>query len=179
MTPPGPPIFEGARAAVSRKAQVLDAYRREHATTMNVLRAYPPEHLDLRPHPAARSARELGWVFAVEGMLGTMVFRDEFADQAGGSAPPPPEEWDEILEAVEASHRDFLELIQSTDEEELSRPVRFFTGPRTLGQTSRIDWLWFLLHDSIHHRGQFSVYLRMAGGRVPSIYGPTSDESWS
>jgi uncharacterized damage-inducible protein DinB len=35
---------------------------------------------------------------------------------------------------------------------------------------------WFELFDHIHHRGQFSVYLRLAGARVPSIYGPTADE---
>ena len=29
--------------------------------------------------------------------------------------------------------------------------------------------------DQIHHRGQFSIYLRMAGGKVPSIYGPSAD----
>jgi uncharacterized damage-inducible protein DinB len=42
----------------------------------------------------------------------------------------------------------------------------------------KIDFLWFLLCDQIHHRGQLSVYLRMAGGKVPSIYGPSGDEPW-
>jgi len=43
----------------------------------------------------------------------------------------------------------------------------------------RMDFLWFLLMDMVHHRGQFSVYLRMADGKVPSIYGPSADEPWS
>jgi len=42
-----------------------------------------------------------------------------------------------------------------------------------------VDFLWFLLCDQIHHRGQLSVYLRMADGKVPSIYGPSGDEPWS
>jgi uncharacterized damage-inducible protein DinB len=29
-----------------------------------------------------------------------------------------------------------------------------------------------------HHRGQMTVYLRMLDVPVPSIYGPTADESW-
>jgi uncharacterized damage-inducible protein DinB len=41
-----------------------------------------------------------------------------------------------------------------------------------------IQVAWMILSDQIHHRGQFSVYLRMAGGKVPSIYGPTADEPW-
>ena len=32
--------------------------------------------------------------------------------------------------------------------------------------------------DQVHHRGQFSVYLRMAGGKVPSITVPPADEPW-
>jgi uncharacterized damage-inducible protein DinB len=39
--------------------------------------------------------------------------------------------------------------------------------------------LWFELLDHIHHRGQFSVHLRVAGARVPSIYGPMADYEWS
>lgn len=38
--------------------------------------------------------------------------------------------------------------------------------------------LWLMLMDSVNHRGQFSVYLRMVGGKVPSIYGPSADEPW-
>ena len=48
-----------------------------------------------------------------------------------------------------------------------------------MGQVRVIDLAWMLLHDSIHHRGQISVYIRLAGGKVPSIYGPTADEPWT
>jgi uncharacterized damage-inducible protein DinB len=41
-----------------------------------------------------------------------------------------------------------------------------------------IAFLWLMLMDSIHHRGQLSVYIRPAGGKVPSIYGPSGDEPW-
>jgi uncharacterized damage-inducible protein DinB len=30
--------------------------------------------------------------------------------------------------------------------------------------------------DLVHHRGQMSVYIRLAGGKLPSIYGPSADE---
>ena len=32
-----------------------------------------------------------------------------------------------------------------------------------------------LINHQIHHRGQLSVYLRLAGAAVPSAYGPTAD----
>jgi uncharacterized damage-inducible protein DinB len=37
------------------------------------------------------------------------------------------------------------------------------------------QFLWFILFDAIHHRGQLSAYLRPMGGKVPSIYGPSAD----
>ena len=162
------------------KQKFLETYDREHETTMRVLRAYPTDKLDLRPHPKTKTARELAWVFVMERMLGTKVWNDEFAQgmQPGRTPPAPPEEWNELLGALEKAHTDFRKLVESAVEETLTAKVHFFTGPKNMGEISRYDWIWFLLHDQIHHRGQFSVYLRMADGKVPSIYGPTGDEPW-
>ena len=33
-----------------------------------------------------------------------------------------------------------------------------------------------MMNHLIHHRGQLSVYLRLTGTPVPSIYGPSADE---
>ena len=34
----------------------------------------------------------------------------------------------------------------------------------------------FVLHHSIHHRGQLTVYLRQHDVSIPPLYGPTADE---
>ena len=56
--------------------------------------------------------------------------------------------------------------------------MKFFTGPGTIGDVPKVEFMYFILSDQIHHRGQLTVYLRMAGGKVPSIYGPSADEPW-
>jgi uncharacterized damage-inducible protein DinB len=48
-----------------------------------------------------------------------------------------------------------------------------------MADVRKLDFLWLMLTDQIHHRGQLSVYARMAGGKVPSIYGPSFDEPWT
>ena len=162
-----------------RKQAFLDTYDAEHATTMRVLRAYPEDQLDLKPSPKSNSARDVAWIFVLERGLGTKVWNDGFSKGfAGGTPPKPPEKWADLLSTLEQAHLDFRKLIESASDEDLDVEVSFFTAPKTIGKISRHDWIWFLLHDQIHHRGQFSVYLRMAGGRVPSIYGPTADEPW-
>ena len=161
------------------KQQFLGAYEREHAVTQKVLDAYPTNKLDLRPHPKCRTARELAWMFVLERGLGTAVFNNEFAKQPpSGNLPPPPDSWTDLRAALDKTHKDFGDLVRAAPDAKLSETVKFFTGPKTLGDVRRIDFLWFLLSDQIHHRGQFSIYARMADAKVPSIYGPSGDEPW-
>ena len=167
-------------ATTAAKERFLAVYDKEHATTMKVLRAFPRDKTDLRPHPAIKSARELAWIFVLERGLGQHVFVDDIFSHGGPKEKPPaaPDSWDAVLDAVETSHVALREKIRAMSDAEMEKTVRFFVGPKTLDAIPRMDFLWFLLHDEIHHRGQFSVYLRMAGGKVPSIYGPTADEPW-
>lgn len=162
------------------KERFLAVFEKEHATTMRVLRALPADKAELRPDAMCKSARELGWMFALERGLGTHVFGNDVFAKGGPKEkfPDAPDSWDAVLAAVEKTHRDFAELVRAMPEEEMGKTVKFFTGPKVLGDIPRMDFLWFLLHDEIHHRGQFSIYVRMAGGRVPSIYGPTREEPW-
>ncbi|HEU0016632.1 MAG TPA: DinB family protein [Longimicrobium sp.] len=163
----------------SPKQQFLAAYDREHETTMRVLRAFPPEKADLQPHPKCKTAKDLAWVFVVERGLGTHVMNDAFAKGGPeGEIPQAPETYGEVLEALEHAHAEFRALVEGLSDESMNETVKFFTAPKTMGDVPRLEFLWFLVNDQIHHRGQFSIYLRMADARVPSIYGPTADEPW-
>jgi uncharacterized damage-inducible protein DinB len=165
----------------SSKQAFLDAYEREHAITMKVLRAFPADQVEIRPHPKAKTARELAWVFVLERGLATGVYHNAFKDGVPPGRKPQeaPASWDAILSGLEKAHKDLGDLVRSTPDGELNQTVKFFVGPKTLGDWTRMSFLWFILHDQIHHRGQFSVYLRMAGAKVPSIYGPSGDEPWT
>jgi uncharacterized damage-inducible protein DinB len=172
-------IPAAAGSTLASKQHFLNAYEEEHAKTMRVLRAYPADQAELRPHERCKTARELAWMFAMEPRLGNMVLNDAFASGPPSGKPPEvPASWDAVLAAVEQTHKEFANFVRAMPEEKLNQTSKFFTAPKTLSDVRRQDFLWFLLHDEIHHRGQFSIYLRMAGGRVPSIYGPSGDEPW-
>ena len=167
--------------AASPKQQFLESFDREHATTMRVLRAFPKDKADTKLHPNIKTPKELAWVFVMECGLGMRVWNDELASgiPAGSKPPSPPDKWDDLLAAVEKQSGEYRALVSSTPDAKFSEDVHFMTGPKKMGPISRINWAWFMLHDQIHHRGQFSTYLRMSGGKVPSIYGPTADEPWT
>ena len=160
----------------SPRQQLLATLERETATTQKVLNAYPLDQSELRPHPRAKSARELAWMFTLEQKLGTLAIRDQL-DLSGGF-PPAPESMADVVAAFDAGRHEVLETLRTASDQDLEGTVRFFTGPGQMGDVPKVDFLWFILHDQIHHRGQFSVYLRMSGGKVPSIYGPSADEPW-
>ena len=163
------------------KQQFLDAYEREHQITMRLLRAYPPDKVELRPHPKCKTARELAWMFAAERALGTAVLNDWYATNKPGSGqmPQAPADWQDLLAAIEKAHTDYRAVVESFSDAQLMENVKFFSAPKTMGDYQRIGFMWFLLSDQIHHRGQFSIYSRMADGKVPSIYGPSADEPWN
>jgi uncharacterized damage-inducible protein DinB len=164
--------------SVSAKDQFLAAYDREHKTTVKVLRAYPEDRLDLKPHPKLRTARELAWVFVAERFLSMMIYNDELEKLSSGETPPPPQDWNVLLTTFEQAHQQLGDMIRQTPDLEMYRQVRFLTGPKQVGLMTRLEFLWFILSDEIHHRGQFSIYVRMADAKLPAIYGPTADEPW-
>lgn len=163
----------------SQRQEFLDTLKREHETTRRVIGAFPADQADFKPHPRSNSAKQLVWTFTVEEGLMLAALKNQLDVGGRGGFPKPPETYAEVLEAFEQNHANLIAALESAGDEDFAGTVRFFTGPKTLGDYAKADFLWFMLCDQIHHRGQLSVYVRMAGGKVPSIYGPSADEPWN
>lgn len=165
-------------AVISPKEQFLAAFEQEHATTLRVLRAYPADKSELQPHPKSKPARDLAFIFVLEMGFLERALTTGFDWSQPPSFPPTPESLQTIIEAFDQGHKRVADIIAGLRDEQLFETVKFFVAPKTIGDVPKIQFMWMNLCDQIHHRGQFSVYLRMAGGKVPSIYGPTADEPW-
>ncbi len=151
------------------KELFLNFRAREFQTTQKVLRAYPADQLELKPAEISRSARELILVFIREefinkGLAGNRMGEPDLSPEALGNLPEMVAMYENVF------NRTTEELMNLTDAD-LDRQVEFFGRPARLG-----DALWLELFDMIHHRGQLSVYIRIAGGKVPAIYGSSADE---
>jgi uncharacterized damage-inducible protein DinB len=164
------------RSPKSARQQFLDSFKREHECTMKVLRAFPQDQVSFRPHPRSNSVKDLAFTFVMEQRLISLAMRDEL--KLGGGAPKAPEEFNAIVEQFERDYVELVRLIEKLPADKLDGTVTFPLGPGKIGDWNKMDFSWFMLHDQIHHRGQLSVYLRMIGGKVPAIYGPSSDEPW-
>ncbi|HLC78660.1 MAG TPA: DinB family protein [Candidatus Nanoarchaeia archaeon] len=161
---------------MSEKEQFLSTREQEFKTTLKVLKAYPQHRQNFKPHEISMSAKDLAWLFAAEESVvipGVIAGNIEW-----NKMPKAPETMEEAISELEKVHHKMTQTLKDTPEESLKGTMEFMVAPKTMGLVPKMQVLWMILMDQIHHRGQFSVYLRMAGGKVPSIYGPSADEPW-
>lgn len=151
-------------------------YAQESAITAKVMRAYPADQPGFQPHPRSSSAMKLFATFvgeqgmALEAVKGTLTMPPKF--------PSPPATLSDAIVAFEKAVAGVVAAINAAKPADWNKPVPFFSGPGQLANFPAGALARFMLADQIHHRGQLSVYVRMAGGKVPSIYGPSADEPW-
>ena len=160
----------------SEKDQFVQVWEREFQTTLKVLKSYPSHKHDLKPHGKCPDAKELAWrIVSEEPVLvnGAITGNFDFANM-----PKPPSTLQEIISTYERSHKEQVEKVKKMNDADFNKMIKFMVAPKTMGDVRSGDTLWMMMMDTIHHRGQFSIYLRMADGKVPSIYGPSADEPW-
>ena len=163
------------QTTATEKDMFIMGAEREFQTTLRALEAYPENKLDLKPAPTSMPARDLMWMLS----LGKMITASVVAGKIEMQTPPPaPKTKAELIEAFKQAHAAQIAAVRGLDEAAFNAPIEMPTGPTTTTKLRRADALWFFAMDGIHHRGQYTVYLRMAGGKVPSIYGPSGDEPW-
>jgi hypothetical protein len=166
------PVF----ALLKPQMGFLDAFTKEHAKTLQVLRNLPPGQSEFRPHPRSQCARDLAFTFVMEQNLISLAIRDQL--KLGGGAPKAGNDFNMIVDQFDSDFKALVELIKRSPDSAFQGTVDFPVGPGKVAPWPKLEFIWFMLRDQIHHRGQFSVYLRMTGGKVPAIYGPSSDEPW-
>ena len=147
--------------------------RVEVATTAKVLRSLPPEMLDFRPHPGSSTIGVIAWTIVRCLCICNRLTRSTVAEV-------PRDEVPEYVRLVAAFDSEACELnaglLQTTQMDwETERTVK--TRRRILLQQPLGQILWLFHADSIHHRGQLSIFLRPFGVKVPFSYEPSGD--WS
>jgi uncharacterized damage-inducible protein DinB len=151
----------------------LPAVQNEHQTTRSVIEAIPLNNGDYRPEPVAKTALELAWhIVAAEHRF--------FSGVTAGALDFTPHHRPENLKDSAAVGRYYAELfakdleaLKKATGEQLVKMIDF----RGMFQMQAVAFVDLGLRHSIHHRGQLSVYLRPAGGKVPAIYGESYDSA--
>jgi uncharacterized damage-inducible protein DinB len=153
------------------KEELIRLAKKEFATTLTMMRAFPGDKDTFRVHERSSDARKLMSTFVFELYLTSAFIFGETLEPTRFSGYKPAT-LANIIEDFQRETESALRRFETLPEAELAKTVVFNKMP------FRADHFFLMmLCDQIHHRGQLSVYVRLAGGKVPAVYGPTADDT--
>jgi uncharacterized damage-inducible protein DinB len=151
----------------------LPGLKNEHRLTKSVIEAIPLDRGDYRPDGISKSALDLAWHIAATEIR----FLEAVAAGAFDLTPRPLPDSVKNSKDLAAWYSDHfeprVEALAKLSNDQLTKVVDF----RGMFQLPAVMYLNFVLHHSIHHRGQLSMYLRPMGAKVPAIYGESYDSA--
>ncbi len=137
-----------------------------------------PERPDWKPHEKSMPLGRLAMLVArMPSWLSLAIDRDEL-DLGGSNVDQRPLQTSrELVAAHDEAGAAARRSLTATTDERLLEPWRLVASGRAVMEQPK----WVVVRDTFvhlaHHRGQLTVYLRLNGAAVPSIYGPTADDA--
>jgi len=160
----------------TERQSYLDIFNREAQTTLRVLKAYPGDKAGYKPAERSNTAMQTAWTLVIsQSVTEPILTVPKLIPQP---PPPAPADWGTLVAKFEQAHKDASKRLTAMSDTVFQSPIELAVGKGVTAPVRRADALWMMLFDTVHHRGQLSVYLRATGAKVPSIYGPSGDEPW-
>ena len=153
---------------------------RETPISRRVLERVPEGRPDWKPH---EKSMPLGYmavlVASMPSWIAMAIRQDELdLNPPGGSKYKAPE-WKtpaDLVRILDDSSAQARDALLGTSEEHLMTSWRLLVGGHVVQEAPRHAVIGDVFTHLAHHRGQLTVYLRLNGVPVPSVYGPTADE---
>ncbi|WP_263417220.1 DinB family protein [Terriglobus albidus] len=167
---------------MTTKSLLLEALKREEASTRKTLERVPEGKNDWAPH---EKSMKLGYLASLVASMPGWI--DMMVNQPGiDYAPvdpaqrPKPFVWTKNAELVtlfDESMKKAVAALEGTTDEHLMTNWQLKAHGQLITEEPRyINILSGMLMHWAHHRGQLTVYLRLNEAAVPAIYGPSADE---
>ncbi len=146
----------------------LNTWEREYNTTLEVFAAIPEGRNEQTIVPCKGwKLGELAWHICISERW---FCAEIMGAKPEGENPVPsdrqPETIAEMTAAFRTSHTALMDIVASKDEAWVDESVNFYGKPWT-----RMDLLHLMFRHEVHHRGQLSMLMMVAGGQPPTIYG--------
>ncbi|MBV9209285.1 MAG: DinB family protein [Acidobacteria bacterium] len=161
---------------------LLPEFDHEMANTRKTLERVPDDKFDWKPHEKSMTLGNLATHLSNLPMWSVYAIKQTSIDLAPVGEPPlkvePATSRQEVLERFDESVKAAREAIEGASDKELFVEWSLLSGGQTILILPRVAVLRsFVMNHTIHHRAQLGLYLRLNDVPVPSIYGPSADES--
>ena len=157
---------------------LIEEFEHEAQTTRKHLERLPSDKLDWRPHEKSFTAGGLAsHIVECVSWADSIFNRDEFDIDPATYKPYQATSVADLLKTFDDNVADGKQALAGVADADLMQPWRLkMRGRVRFERPKAAVFRDFTLSHLIHHRGQFSVYLRLLNVPVPGSYGPTADE---
>lgn len=161
---------------------LLPEFDQENAKTRICLERCPEQKFSWKPHEKSFSMGALANHIAdMTGWAADTMLNDSFDVAPVGEEPHKMEvsgTQKELLEKFDRNAAKARSAIAAASDEDFMKSWSLLAGGKPIFTMPRVAVIRSMIFNhNIHHRGQLTVYLRMNDIPVPSIYGPSADES--
>jgi uncharacterized damage-inducible protein DinB len=153
---------------------------REVKISRRALERVPDGRRDFKPHEKSMPFGYLSTLVAsMPSWIALAITQDELDINPPGGSKYKPKEVTTNRELIqmgdEAVEKARAALKGTTDEHLLTR-WKLLAAGRVVAEDPRHVVIADTFTHLAHHRGQLTVYLRLNGAMVPSVYGPSADD---
>jgi uncharacterized damage-inducible protein DinB len=154
----------------------------EAPRTRRALEHVPEGRDDWKPHEKSMAFGRLAMLVATMPTWVNMVIDKDELDLnppqgASNINQRPLRTSQELVAAHDKGVADARAALAKTTEDHLMKPWKLLVSGRVVNESPRHVVLRDTLMHLAHHRGQLTVYLRLNNATVPSIYGPSADDT--
>src|SRR5579863_761381 len=151
--------------------------KEEAEITRKMLKIVPDDQYDWKPHPKSMTVRQLATHIAeLPGWVPLGINTDVLDFATGDYKPTTIDNNGELMRAFEDNQKLALESLSKTDDEYLQNSWTMRNGGEVYMTSSKEDVIRMAISQTIHHRAQMGVFLRLLNIPIPGSYGPSADE---
>jgi uncharacterized damage-inducible protein DinB len=160
------------------KDSLIAEFEREAQTTRKHLERLSDDKMEWRPHEKSFTAGGLASHIAeMIGWANSIINQDEIDIDPATYKPYEAASVAELLKTFEDNVEASKKTLAGVTDATLEQPFRFKVAGQLHYERPKAEvFRDVILSHVIHHRGQFSVYLRLLNIPVPPSYGPSADE---
>jgi len=156
---------------------LLKELDQEAQTTQFLLQRVPADKFDWKPHQKSMTMKILAVHIAELPSWITMGLTSEELDfEKIPYQPTPVNDNAELLDLFERSLADGKASLSAAKEEDLLPTWTLRNGSQVLAVMTKYEVIRHAYAQTIHHRAQLGVYLRLLNIPIPGSYGPSADE---
>jgi len=148
----------------------IEDWKYESESTIKILSNLTDSSLTKHPGENIRTAGRLAWHIVTA--LGEMAHRTGLTFETVDEKAPIPSTAKEIVDEYKRASAGMMkEMSEKWNDETLLLEDNMYGEMWTKGKTPGV-----LVTHQTHHRGQLTVVMRLAGLKVPGVYGPAKEE---